>query len=66
MQAKGRIFKTVARSCLKGLGAFSDMDGQGGSVQAGNLGIDFIEYLLIVEPTERPYIEGALTQPILE
>lgn len=35
VQAKTRIFKTVARSCLNGLKAFSDMDGQGVSVHAG-------------------------------
>ncbi|KAE9976138.1 hypothetical protein EG328_002832 [Venturia inaequalis] len=34
LQAKTRIFKTVARSCLNGLKAFSDMDGQGVSVHA--------------------------------
>lgn len=35
VQAKTRIFKTVAKSCLNGLRAFSDMDGQGASVHAG-------------------------------
>lgn len=28
--------------------------------------IDFIEYLLVVEPTERPSIEDALAHPLLE